>query len=247
MLRTLIVDDEFWMLEGLKKVIKRDCPQFTVTAAARDGAQALEWLERESFDLVITDIRMPKMDGLQLLQEMRALGKTIPVLIFSAYSDFDYAKQAIHYGAFDYILKPINRSEIRAALNRIETMLTAQGHQREALVAVTPEQPLQGKQVIEAMQKLIQSEYMNDLSIVAIADKLGFNSAYLSRLFKQESGVGFLQYLTEYRLNVAVQLMENKGFSITEIARQVGYADYKHFRKVFKQYKGTSPSEYIEK
>jgi len=245
MLRILIADDEFWMLEGLKKVIKRDCPQFTVTAAARDGEQALELLEQESFDLVITDIRMPKMDGLQLLQEMRSRGKMIPVLIFSAYSDFNYAKQAIHYGAFDYILKPINRSEICSALTRIETMLQAQGHQREALIDAVPEQPLQGKQAIEEMKKLIHSEYMNDLSMVEIADKLSFNSAYLSRLFKQETGTGFVQYLTEYRLQIAVQLMQNKGFSITEIARQVGYSDYKHFRKVFKQYKGKSPSEYI--
>lgn len=246
MLRTLIVDDEFWMLEGLKKVIKRDCPQFTVTAAARDGMQALELLKQEAFDLVITDIRMPRMDGLQLLQEMRSRGKTMPVLIFSAYSDFDYAKQAIHHGAFDYILKPINRTEICAALKRIEELLHAQGQKREALIDTVPEQPLQGKQAVEEMKKLIHSEYMHDLSMVDIADKLGFNSAYLSRLFKQESGMGFVQYMTEYRLCIAVQLMQKSGFSMTEIARQVGYPDYKHFRKVFKQYKGMAPSDFVK-
>ncbi len=247
MYKALIADDEFWMLEGLKKIIKRDCPQFTVAASARDGLQALEWLEKENFDLLITDIRMPKLDGLQLLQQLRKQGMTMPVLIFSAYSDFDYAKRAIHYGAFDYILKPINRTEISQALGRIEKLLNETGQQKEALLDITPEQPLAGKEAVEAMQKVIRNEYMNDLSIVEIADKLGFNSAYLSRLFKQESGVGFVQYLTEHRLEVALQLMKNKGFSMTEIARQVGYPDYKHFRKVFRQYKGTSPSEYMEK
>ncbi|MCU6708829.1 response regulator [Paenibacillus sp. J5C_2022] len=246
MLRALIVDDEFWMLEGLKKVIKRDCPQFVVTAAARDGLQALELLEREAFDLVITDIRMPRMDGLQLLQEMRSRGKTMPVLIFSAHSDFDYAKQAIHYGAFDYILKPINRTKISSALKRIEELLHAQGKRREALIDTVPEQPLQGKQAVEEMKKLIHNEYMNDLSMVDIAEKLGFNSTYLSRLFKQESNMGFVQYLTEYRLCIAVQLMKKRRFSMTEIARQVGYTDYKHFRKVFKQYKGMSPSDFVK-
>lgn len=244
MLKALIADDEFWMLEGLKKVIKRDCPHFTVAAAAKDGVQAMEWLEKESFDLIITDIRMPKMDGLQLLQEMRRRGWNMPVLIVSAYSDFDYAKQAIHYGAFDYILKPINRGEIAAALERIRGELAAKGHPQEALLDTTPELPLQGKQVIEEIQRQVQTQYMHDLSIVDMADKMGFNASYLSRLFKQETGKGFVQYLTEYRLDISTRMMQVGGFSMVEIARQVGYSDYKHFRKVFKQYTGMSPSEY---
>jgi two-component system response regulator YesN len=242
--KTLIVDDEFWMLEGLKKVIKRDCPDYTVTAVARDGLQALTFLEKEQIDFVITDILMPEMDGLQLLKEIRRRGWKIPVLIVSAHSEFDYAKQAVHYGAFDYILKPLNRSHIISALERAKTEMAPSPKGREDVVNMVPISSTSGKDGIEIIRQAVCESFMNDLSIVDFAEQMGYNASYLSRLFKQETGKGFVQFLTEQRMEAAIQMIRSGKISLTDIAKQIGYADYKHFRKVFKQYTGASPKFY---
>ncbi|MGQ5389829.1 response regulator transcription factor [Paenibacillus sp. M.A.Huq-84] len=238
------MDDEFWMLEGLKKVIKRDCPDYTVTAVARDGLQAITHLEKEKIDLVITDILMPGMDGLQLLQEIRRRGWKIPVLIVSAHSEFDYAKQAIHYGAFDYILKPLNRTQIISALERAKTAMPPSSKGRVDVLNTVPVTSTQGKDLIENIRQSVCESFMKDLSIVDFSEQMGYNASYLSRLFKQETGKGFVQFLTEQRMEAAIQMIKSGKLSITDIAKQIGYADYKHFRKVFKQYTGMSPKIY---
>ncbi|NOU93972.1 response regulator [Paenibacillus sp. LMG 31456] len=235
------MDDEFWMLEGLKKVIKRDCPDYTVTAVARDGLQAITYLEKDKIDLVITDILMPGMDGLQLLQEIRRRGWKIPVLIVSAHSEFEYAKQAIHYGAFDYILKPLNRTQIVSALERVKTAMVPSPRGRGDVLNTVPVNSTQGKDLIEKIRQSVCESFMNDLSIVDFSEQMGYNASYLSRLFKQETGKGFVQFLTEQRMEAAIQMIRSGKLSVTDIAKQIGYADYKHFRKVFKQYTGVSP------
>ncbi|TMV50033.1 response regulator [Paenibacillus mesophilus] len=237
----LLVDDEFWMLEGLKKVIKRDCPEYAVTAEARDGRQAIACMEQAKPDIVITDIRMPGMDGLQLLEEMRRRGWTIPVLIVTAHSEFEYARQAVHFGAFDYILKPLNRAHIVSALSRAKAVMAPASKGRADVLETVPVTPVQGKELVEKIRQSVCETFMHDLSITDFSGQLGFNASYLSRLFKQETGKGFVQYVTERRMEAAIRMIRGGQQSITDIARQVGYADYKHFRKVFKQYTGASP------
>jgi two-component system response regulator YesN len=242
--KTLIVDDEFWMLEGLKKIIKWDCTDYIVTAIARDGRQALALLENNQIDFVITDILMPEMDGLQLLKEIRHRGWKMPVLIISAHSEFEYAKQAVHYGAFDYILKPLNRTQIIAALERAKSEINMSDKGREDVVNTAPISSVPGKELVELIRQAMQESFMKDLSIADFSKQLGYNASYLSRLFKQETGKGFVQYLTEQRMEAAIQMIQSNKISFTDIAKQIGYADYKHFRKVFKQYTGISPKFY---
>ncbi|TBL78994.1 response regulator transcription factor [Paenibacillus thalictri] len=244
MYNTLIVDDEFWMLEGLKKVIRRDCPDYTVTAVAKDGKQAIACLEKEKIDIVITDILMPGMDGLQLLQEIRRRGWKLPVLIVSAHSEFDYAKQAIHYGAFDYLLKPLNRTQIVSTLERAKTVMAPSAKGREDVLNTVPVAQAPGKELVERIRQSVQESFMENLSIADYSERMGFNASYLSRLFKQETGKGFVQYVTEQRMEAAISMIKDGKLSMTDIAKQIGYADYKHFRKVFKQYTGTSPKFY---
>lgn len=232
------------MLEGMKKVIKRDCPDYTVTAVAKDGKQAIAYLEKEKFDIVITDILMPHMDGLQLLQEIRRRGWKIPVLIISAHSEFEYAKQAVHYGAFDYILKPLNRTLIRSALERAKSVMAPASRTGEDVLNMATVSQTQGKQIVEMIRQSLQVSFMNNWSISDYSEQLGYNTSYLSRLFKQETGKGFVHYLTELRMEAAQKMIQDGKLSMMEIAKQIGYKDYRHFRKLFKQFTGTGPKEY---
>jgi two-component system response regulator YesN len=242
MYNTLVVDDEIWMCQGLKKVISTYEDQFAVTGVAKDGKQALSLLENEVFHLVITDIRMPEMDGIQLLQEIRSRKMDIPVVIFTGHSEFEYAKQAIHYDVVDYLLKPLEKEKLIQVLQKVKHQYF-QGRQDEASDVFSDSKAHHscGKELIHWLQKIARNEYMNDLSISEIADQAGYNPSYVSRLFKQETGKNFVHYLTGIRMEVAQKLLLETNYSVVQVAKETGYWDVKHFSKTFKREVGTSP------
>ena len=106
--RALIVDDERIIVNGIMRLpiwLTLDIEP----VPAMTGLQALELMEQSRFDLIITDIRMPEMDGLEFISQMRKVYPDIPTVVLSGYDSFAYAKEAIHYGVVDYLLKPISQ------------------------------------------------------------------------------------------------------------------------------------------
>ena len=111
-IRILFVDDEAIVREGLKKCIDWEVNGFEVVGAAENGEKALAYLGQLSVNIVVTDIKMPVMDGLELIRNSRESGYDSKFLILSGYDDFQYAQRALRYGADDYILKPIKEEEL---------------------------------------------------------------------------------------------------------------------------------------
>lgn len=125
----LIVDDEKNIRQGLKTMIEREFPSNYCIDTAGNGAEALELYRRERADIIITDIRMPVMDGISLLEQLSAdagPGEGPAVVILSGYDDFEYAKSAIKYRVKDYLLKPIRRDELFDILTSIDRELNKQ-------------------------------------------------------------------------------------------------------------------------
>ncbi len=118
MIKLLVVDDEIWIRERISKEIPWESVQAEVVGTAEDGQEALEMAEELEPDIIITDIRMPGFDGIELLRELRKKSLDIKVILLSGYNDFSYAKEAIKYGAFDYILKPAEDQELLNVVNR---------------------------------------------------------------------------------------------------------------------------------
>lgn len=118
MIKLLVVDDEIWIRERISKEIPWESVQAEVVGTAEDGQEALEMAEELEPDIIITDIRMPGVDGIELLRELRKKSLDIKVILLSGYNDFSYAKEAIKYGAFDYILKPAEDQELLNVVNR---------------------------------------------------------------------------------------------------------------------------------
>ena len=118
MIKLLVVDDEIWIRERISKEIPWESVQTEVVGTAEDGQEALEIAEELEPDIIITDIRMPGFDGIELLRELRKKSLDIKVILLSGYNDFSYAKEAIKYGAFDYILKPAEDQELLNVVNR---------------------------------------------------------------------------------------------------------------------------------
>ncbi|GMK39173.1 DNA-binding response regulator [Paenibacillus sp. CCS19] len=119
MLKVVIVDDEPKVRQGLQTLIAWENLGYTVAATAANGQEALAVIEEEEPDVVIVDIRMPVMDGLQLIHHLTAAGHRMHFIILSGYADFEYAQQAIKYGVTGYLLKPVDTREMTANLTRI--------------------------------------------------------------------------------------------------------------------------------
>lgn len=138
MMKVMIVDDEPRLRQGLQTLIPWESLGLTVTATASNGIEALEKIHQEPPDIAVVDIRMPLMDGLQLIQSLTSTGHQIQFIILSGYADFEYAKQAIKYGVSGYLLKPVDISEMKNTLKRVserikEDRLKQGQHQMKAV------------------------------------------------------------------------------------------------------------------
>jgi len=112
----MLVEDEKWVRVALRKVIEKSALPIRVAHEAADGISALDWLREHTVDLVFTDIRMPLMDGITLLKEIRRYGYKCDVVIVSGHDDFTYARDAIRHGAIDYLLKPVEVEHIESCI-----------------------------------------------------------------------------------------------------------------------------------
>jgi two-component system response regulator YesN len=120
MRKILVVDDEKLIRLGVKSMIEKKQKDFYDIALCSNGKEALEMVQRETFDIVITDIRMPQMDGISFIQNLQKVECNPAVIILSGYDDFNYAREALKCGAKDYLLKPINREQLYSSIEKVE-------------------------------------------------------------------------------------------------------------------------------
>ncbi len=135
MIRILLVEDEPASADYLASVIRRELPEIELAGACENGEEALALMRKSRVDIVVTDIAMPVMDGLQLAEAVRAAWPLIPVVIVSGYERFEYAKTALRFGVSDYLLKPVKPSELRDCLTQLSLKLEFSQKAREALGA----------------------------------------------------------------------------------------------------------------
>lgn len=123
-MRIVIVEDEYIIREGIAKTLIKINNKYEVVGQGKNGIEGLELIEATKPDLVITDIKMVKMDGLEMLTALRDMGIKVKTIILSAYSEFEYAQKAIFLDVSEYILKPISILDLSSALERIENQLS---------------------------------------------------------------------------------------------------------------------------
>lgn len=243
MYKVLIVDDDPAVRDGLPLLIDWHASGFEVSAVVENGRKALEMLRISSFDLVITDIRMPGLDGIALAQENRQLPSPCKMVILSGYGEFGFAQEAMQYGVRRYLLKPVSEDLLLQTLAELREEL-----RRERNPQAAPPEPEQAESVqlgrtLEPIISFIHDNCMKKLSLQEIASMFYLNSAYLGRIFKRYTGESFNQYLINCRIKLAKRLL-HQGMSVTEVASMVSYEDTDHFAHLFKRHVGLSPSEY---
>ena len=236
MYRALLVDDEKLALEGLNLLVDWQGAGFSVCGQAENGQEALALMERLRPHLVVTDLYMPLMDGLTLMQAARERGFVGQFVIVSGYSDFQLARSSLKLKPAGYLLKPIDPDEAAATLARVRAQLDKQ---RESNA------PGVSKRVQRVMET-IQARYAENLTVGKIAEEAGYNAAYLGRAFDQETGMSIREYLARVRTERAAALLRTSDKNVEEIAQLTGYANYPLFWRQFKAAFGVSPEAYRE-
>lgn len=250
--RLMIVDDEKIIRTGLTQFITDSGYPFEVIAEAKNATESLQYIEKLPFiHVCLVDINMPNMNGLDLISLLKERCPSIVVVVISGYDNFEYARQAVQLQAFDYVLKPIPKSDLNQLLARLDKHLRnlyPDAVLEEAVEATnTTTFTGNGTVFIDKVADYIQAHYQDpELSISRVASLFHINPTYLSKRMKQEIGLTFLDYVTELRINKAKEVLDDvaSNIKISSLAIKVGYKNQYYFSRVFKNKVGLSPLEY---
>lgn len=245
----LIVEDEAATRRGLISVIKKmDRDSYVLVGEADNGAGGMRMIYDLKPDVVITDICMPRVNGLDMIQNACESSPDTSYIILSGYADFQYAQKAIHLPVVEYLLKPITRQQLQATLDELNDRLQEKrqrfsekrGEEEQACVDFHSE-------VVSRLVETIRKDYAQRLYLENFARRMRLTPEYLGAMFARETGKSFSSFLRDVRMEHARELLLNSDCKIYEIAFKVGYPDPKYFCKIFKEYTGVSAKSYARK
>lgn len=235
MIKILIADDEKNIRAGIQKILSGEFAGGIVLFEAKNGEEALELAVQEKPDILITDIRMPKMDGIELMRRIRLSlnNRDMNIIVLSGYDEFSYAQKAVSYHAASYILKPVDRKELTGAVrNLICKQAGLQGNGEEGL------------SFIEEALAWIKAHLTEDITMAQAANQVSVNYSYFSEKFKKHTGIHFNEYLKQRRIALAMQFLAEGNYRVYEAAEKCGYRDVKYFLRQFKEVAGISPGKW---
>ncbi|WP_274969239.1 response regulator transcription factor [Lachnoanaerobaculum orale] len=232
----LIADDENLELKVLEKTVKKHFVDEIEIFASSNGRKASQICDEVKPDIALLDIEMPGMNGIELAKYIKEKYTNCIIIFITAYDRFDYAIEAMHIKAFDYLLKPWKEERLCELINTaIENVRSMQ--KTDSIVHSQK----------DIIKDYIDRNYKKDISAKDVAGILGYSDVYFSKVFKQLFDDNFINYLTKIRIDRAKVLLKDVSFNIKEVGKSVGYADSNYFTKVFKRSIGMSPSEYRSK
>ncbi len=243
----IVAEDEELLLTNLVHKIQNTQLGFEILGTAQTGKQALELVKQYSPDLVITDIKMPIMDGIELLDAIHLTFPTIRFIIISGFSDFDYAKQAIRLKVNDYLLKPIDSDQLYTSLLKVKTDLDIEKASYETVFNLN-ELSTSKEYIAEILKEYIVHHYTTEINLNLIASSMNYSSSYLTKLFAQYYHCTPSKYITTLRLQKAQHLLlHHPELSIRQIGELIGYQDQGYFSRIFKKQYSVSPFDYRER
>ena len=257
MLKVMLVDDKAAIVKGLECFIDWGSLGYEIAATATSANEAIEIVRNNEIDLILTDIKMPDMDGIEMIEELMSFRTGIKYILLSAYSEFEYAKRAVDKQISGYILKPINEQELIDVLKRVKNEIEKE---KKYATLITKENSMLSDSVDEAddakqinlqsgiIKKVIEyaeNHYSdNDLNLNYLASILFVTPSYLGRVFKKNTGESFSDFLLKIRMNKARQLLKTTEVPIYEVARLVGFSDANYFCMKFQTIVGMTATHY---
>lgn len=251
--KAIIIDDEKWVVTSLLSTIKEQ-EYFDICEVFNNGQKGLDYIREHKPALAFVDIGLPGMGGLDILQTIHQENINTLFIIISGHAEFAYAQKAMLHNAISYCLKPFSRSELMDSIFKAYTILVEEENTQTIITEDNNEnkifKPEHLKSSHQSVQEIIdytEDHYKEDISIQDLAEHCSINANYASHLFKQETGITFIGYLTSLRIDHASWLLKNTDTAIFLVASTVGYGDYFYFAKVFKKATGYTPTNYRNK
>ncbi len=240
----VVAEDEERMRDYLARKTAELDHNLECVGTAADGEAAVELVERHLPDLLITDIKMPVMGGLALVERIRRTNPDLRVLIVSGYSEFEYARRAIELGVDDYILKPIDVEKLQETLRRIRIRLEASAGSVDAEFGLDRIGSRE-TELANAVEVFLQENYRQPYSLERMAASFACKPAYLLRLYHKIKGSTPTQDLIRLRIEKAKRLLVgHPHLEIKQVAVAVGYEDALYFSRLFKKETGQNPSAF---
>lgn len=235
MYRLVIIDDEQKIAEGMGSLFPWNNVGFEVAKTFTSSVEALQYIQENDVQVVLSDVQMPGMDGIALCRELAETH--VYVVLFSSHQNYEYFRDAIRYQVVDYLLKPVNYSDLMECFERLRLKL-------DERTQTLPEQPSgYWEKIVDEVLQYIH-EHCRDASLERAAERVFLSPSYLSRNFKEKSGEYFGDALLRIRMEKAKAMLEDIQYRSYDVAYFVGYDNPKNFGRAFKAYYGMTPMEY---
>ncbi|MFC4776769.1 response regulator [Paenibacillus sp. GCM10023252] len=246
----LLVEDEREALQYIRGIINWKDYGFVVVDEARNGAEALQKIRDIQPHVVFTDIIMPEMDGVELLKQARSTGYEGRFVMLTCMNEFEYARQALEYGASSYMLKlSMDQLTLVDVLAKITRELQEQHRHQQALSIMKHAGPQPNGRMtdhsgINRIIQYVQQHYPEVITLQLMAELVVMDASYLSDLFKKKTGVSLIHFVQQTRVDAAKLLLQTTDLTMREISEQVGFANENYFNKIFKRWTGDTPTVY---
>lgn len=237
MYKVVIIDDEPIIVTGLTKMLPWEHYGCEVVGTAANGLEGLSVIREKRPDIVISDIYMPRMDGLSMAAALKSEFENMELTILTGYRDFELAQQAIKLGVARFVLKPSDMQELEEAISVMVNNLKKKGIEGE------PESAANSFIVNKALEYM-RENYQQKMTLKDVADNIYVSQWHLSKLLNRHTGQSFSELMNKIRIEEAKKLLKNPAYRVGDVADMVGFLDMAHFSRVFKKIEGVSANEY---
>lgn len=264
--KIFIIDDEPMIIKGLQQLVPWQEIKCELCGTAKNGEEGLKEISRLEPDIIISDIRMPKLSGLEMIEAVKEIKDDMKFIILTGHRDFDYARKALELGVVKYLLKPTNIDDIKEAVLEAMMQLDDERTKAEDMQSLREKiesfesDPIEddGDQVavegddsehkvrylaVKAIDYM-KEHYSEKLDLQTVADSLYISTWYLCKVLKKEVDNSFVRLLNDIRITEAKRLLVETNYKVYEICEKVGYTDNPYFTKTFKKQVGMTPNQY---
>ena len=247
MYKLIIVEDDYQIRSGLGNFFPWREVGFQVVGCFGNGKLAWDYIDTYGADVVLSDIDMPVMNGLELASRIKEKNKPIDIVFLTVYRSFEFAQQALNLGIRHYIVKSTKYDDLVSVFRKIKKDLddrTGKTESEEMFQHLTSSaNSEQANKKILKITSFINQHY-KDASLQLVASEMGMNPVYLSRYFKEKTGINFNDFVTEVKMRKAAELIKQNRYKIYEISEMVGYTNAKNFSRAFKNFYKVSPQDF---
>jgi len=242
-IKLMIVEDEPLERMALRKMIQRLAYDIEVVEDARNGEEAIRKVKLLRPQILLMDIRMPEKNGLEAQEQIIRSFPHMKTIILTAYSDFQYAREALQHGVIDYLLKPVPPQNLKTALDKAIGSLQQEVSAEPVVTAADKAEV----DLIDNALKYIHQHIKKDINLADVAGHIHLNPQYFSRLFKSRTGANFTEYVSRQKIDRAKDLLKNTNMPVYRIAIDLGFSDAAYFSRVFFKFEHETPLQYKKK